>query len=77
MEIILKFLIQVSVGQFPTLANQRLARSEDKSSLIRIKALDLEDDIEFLKKIGFLEIKKNKLVFISTDKDPKALFQEE
>ncbi|MBU4502953.1 MAG: hypothetical protein KKA79_10240 [Nanoarchaeota archaeon] len=42
-------------------------------SNIRTKALDLEDDIEFLMDIGFLRIRKDKFEFITRDKDPKAL----
>ena len=42
-------------------------------SNIRTKALDLEDDVKFMVNIGFLNIKNNRLEFISRDKDPKAL----
>lgn len=58
------------IGNFFKVSDTSISRS---ISNIRTKALDLEDDIEFLTNIGFLEIKKNKLVFLSTDKDPKSL----
>ena len=44
-------------------------------SNIRTKALDLEDDIDFMVNVGFVRIKKGKLEFISRDRDPKALAQ--
>ena len=40
---------------------------------IRRKAQDIEEDIEFLKNIGYLDIVKDKIVFIAPDRDPKAL----
>ena len=44
-------------------------------SNIRTKALDLEDDIDFMVEVGFVRIEKGRLEFISRDKDPKALAQ--
>ena len=40
---------------------------------IRAKTLDLEEDVEFLTKIGFMEIKEGKLEFLSKGRDPKDL----
>ncbi len=40
-------------------------------SNIRLKVYDIENEIEFLKKIGFLRIENNRLEFISNEKDPK------
>jgi len=42
-------------------------------SNIRIKAMEIEDDIEFFQEIGFVKIKDGKIEFISRDKDPKIL----
>jgi FixJ family two-component response regulator len=42
-------------------------------SNIRIKAMELEDDIKFFQEIGFVKIKDGKIDFISRDKDPKIL----
>ncbi|WP_236993948.1 LuxR C-terminal-related transcriptional regulator, partial [Methanomassiliicoccus luminyensis] len=40
---------------------------------IRRKAQDMEEDILFLRKLGYLDIKDCKIVFITPDRDPKAL----
>jgi predicted transcriptional regulator len=40
---------------------------------IRIKAVDFEEDIEFMLSIGYLQIKGNKFQFISKDRNPTAL----
>jgi DNA-binding CsgD family transcriptional regulator len=40
---------------------------------IRRKAQDMEEDILFLKKIGYLDIKDGKIVFVAPDRDPKVL----
>jgi len=40
---------------------------------IRIKALDFEEDLEFMLSIGYLQIKGNKFYFLSKDKHPTAL----
>ena len=40
---------------------------------IRTKIMDLEDDLDFLVKIGFVKIKDGKLDFISRSRDPKVL----
>lgn len=43
---------------------------------IRRKAQDMEEDILFLKKIGYLDIKSGEICFITPDRDPKALGRE-
>jgi len=40
---------------------------------IRRKAQDMEEDIAFLKNIGYLDIKSGEIIFITPDRDPKAL----
>jgi len=40
---------------------------------IRIKAIDIEKDIEFMLEIGYIQIKGNKIIFKSEDKNPKAI----
>jgi DNA-binding NarL/FixJ family response regulator len=42
-------------------------------SRIRMKCLEIEDDIRYLTEIGFIQIKNNKLTFLA--RDPKALGQ--
>jgi len=43
---------------------------------IRIKAVDFEDDIEFMLNIGYLQIKGTKFQFISKNRNPTALRNE-
>jgi hypothetical protein len=40
---------------------------------IKRKARDIEEDIAFLREIGYLSFDKGKMKFISADRDPKAL----
>jgi len=40
---------------------------------IRLKLFELKDEIDFLQEIGFIEIKKNEIHFLSRDMDPKIL----
>jgi DNA-binding CsgD family transcriptional regulator len=40
---------------------------------IRIKAIDIERDVEFMMEIGYIQIRANKLCFASDDKNPKAI----
>lgn len=40
---------------------------------IRIKAMDFEDDIDFMLNIGYLQIKGNKIQYLSKDRNPVAL----
>lgn len=40
---------------------------------IRRKARDIEEDIAFLREIGYLSFDKGEMKFISGDRDPKAL----
>lgn len=50
-----------------------LASISRSISRIRLKCMELEDDINILKEIGFLKIERNELKFIS--RDPKALMK--
>ena len=43
---------------------------------IRLKLFELKNEIEFLQEIGFLQINKNNIQFLSRDMDPKALQKE-
>jgi transcriptional regulator len=40
---------------------------------IRRKAQDIQEDVAFLKEVGFLNIEGGELFFISPNRDPKAL----
>lgn len=40
---------------------------------IRRKAQDIQEDVSFLKDIGFLKIEGGEISFISPNRDPKAL----
>jgi transcriptional regulator len=40
---------------------------------IRRKAQDIQEDVAFLKDIGFLKIEGGEISFISPNRDPKAL----
>ena len=42
-------------------------------SNIKVKASNLAEDFEFLKTIGFLRARRNRLEFLTRDRDPKAL----
>ena len=70
-----KILVYLSEGKSVTEISKELGitlSSTSRSiSKIRSKCLELEDDVNFLKEIGFLEIGKDGLRFIS--RDPKDL----
>ncbi|MBU4038031.1 MAG: LuxR C-terminal-related transcriptional regulator [Proteobacteria bacterium] len=55
----------------------KVHRNSVSRSLTNItkKIKDIEEDVEFLARIGFVEIKEGKLEFISRSRDPKALAQ--
>ena len=40
---------------------------------IRRKAQDIEEDLSFMREIGFLSMEGGQLKFITPDRDPKAL----
>ena len=40
---------------------------------IRRKAQDIQEDVAFLKEVGFLKIEDGEISFISPNRDPKAL----
>ena len=40
---------------------------------IRRKARDIEEDIAFMREIGYLSFDKGEMTFLSADRDPKAL----
>lgn len=58
------------IGKHYRVSDASISRS---ISNIRTKALDIEDDVEFMIDIGFLKIKKDKFEFLARNKDPKAL----
>ena len=58
------------IGKHFKVSDTSISRS---ISNIRTKILDIEDDINFLVDIGFLEFKNGKLECISRSRDPKAL----
>ena len=51
-----------------------LASVSRSISRIKLKCMEIEDDVKILKEVGFLEIKDGELKFIS--RDPKALAQD-
>lgn len=71
---IMRFLKQgksvSQIGEHFGVSDTSVSRS---ISNIRTKALDLEDDIDFMVEVGFVKIEKRRLEFVSRDKDPKAL----
>jgi len=40
---------------------------------IKRKARDIEEDIAFMREIKFLSIEKGRIVYLTPDRDPKAL----
>ena len=58
------------IGKHFKVSDTSISRS---ISNIRTKILDIEDDVDFLVDIGFLEFKNGKLECISRSRDPKAL----
>jgi predicted DNA-binding protein YlxM (UPF0122 family) len=40
-------------------------------SRVRMKCMEIEDDVKILREVGFLDVKDGNLIFIS--RDPKAL----
>ena len=58
------------IGKHFNVSDASIAKSINS---IRAKTLDLEADVEFLTKIGFMEIKDGELIFLSKGRDPKDL----
>lgn len=62
-----------SVAQIAEKLDVSLASVSRSISRIRLKCLELEDDIATLNEVGFLKIENNKIKFIS--RDPKSLIK--
>ena len=58
------------IGKHFRVSDASISRS---ISNIRNKAIQIEDDMEFMLNIGFLKVKAGGFQFITRNKDPKAL----
>ena len=70
MELLKKRKSVQNIGTYYKVSDSSVSRSITN---IQRKVKDIEEDIEFLIDIGFMQIRGSKVDFISRSRDPKAL----
>lgn len=70
LRLLAKGMTTSEIGRKLGISNTSVSRYQRN---IRLKALDIEEDLEFMLEVGYVQFRNNRLQFLTRDRDPRVL----